>query len=398
MKNIISYVLDFGDRSFEECEFNEVDSLLLSQLSYLHYDTIFPSDTNNQDAFDKSCCRKLHDLLEFSKKDFLYQDLLQRKLNQQLLTAAAKSRRYGDVRLFHYISEIDIVSEKQFSAITFWLEDQFTHVTFRGTDATLVGWKEDFNMAFISPVPAQIDALHYLNFVAGAFTGPLLIGGHSKGGNLAVYSAISCESLIQERITAVYSHDGPGFAGDVFESLGYLAVKDRIYKYVPQSSIVGMILEHQEAGIVVESRQLGILQHDPFSWIVEHGAFRTISSIRNSALLMDNALNQWVDSMSEVQRELFVNTLFHVLSSSEATTLIELLLSNPRQNALAMFEAAKGIDKESKDFCLKAVTTLLTVMNKTFIDFRLERFLRKKMILQDSITKRIQTHQEKSSN
>ena len=89
-------------------------------------------------------------------------------LNQQLLTAAAKSRRYGDVRLFHYISEIDIVSEKQFSAITFWLEDQFTHVTFRGTDATLVGWKEDFNMAFISPVPAQIDALHYLNFVAGA--------------------------------------------------------------------------------------------------------------------------------------------------------------------------------------------------------------------------------------
>ncbi len=399
MKNIINYVTDFGDRNFEECEFNEVDSLIFSQLSYLRFDSFFqdsPSPFLPSPA--KQNGRKLHDLLEYSTQDFLYQGVMQKKQNQQLLTAMAKSRRYGDVRLSYYINELDPVTEKQFSAITFQWEDLFAHVTFRGTDASLVGWKEDFNMAFISPVPAQKDALLYLTAVSGHITGPLLVGGHSKGGNLAVYSAMSCDIRIQERISAVYSHDGPGFTGDVFASTGYLSIRDRICKYVPQSSIVGMILEHQEAGTVIESRQLGILQHDPFSWVVEHGAFKTVSSIRNSALLMDNALNSWVNSMNEVQRELFVNTLYQVLSSSQATTLLDLFKSNHRQTALALFEAAKGVDKDSKDFCLKSLTTLFTVMNKTFYEYRMERFLQKKVNFKTNLVKRKSISLIKSNN
>ena len=152
----------------------------------------------------------------------------------------------ADIRLNHYIDLISDKWEMQFSAVTAYLADGLTHVLFRGTDETMIGWKEDFNMAFMTPVPAQVKAVDYLHYAAERIRGGFSVGGHSKGGNLAVYSAMKCSRLVRERITSIYSQDGPGFTKETLEDGDFDAIKDRIQKYVPHSSIIGMLFQTQE--------------------------------------------------------------------------------------------------------------------------------------------------------
>ena len=202
MKNIIDYVTEQND-SFQKKEFNAVDSLVLSQLAYLHFDGFVPGITGMAEPVS------IEETAGSENIDALFRGVRDSDSNRRLFGALAESPRFRNVRMTYYVNNIDFKTEKQFSAITYMLDDGTAYVAYRGTDATFVGWKEDFNMGFISPVPSQEEGVKYLNTVGGLVSCNLKVGGHSKGGNIAVYSAMKCHQHIQNRITRVFNHDGP---------------------------------------------------------------------------------------------------------------------------------------------------------------------------------------------
>ena len=209
MKNIIDYVAQEKD-NFLDKAFNSVDILVLSQFSYLNLIGLVP---------DMSCVVKpvsIGEITHILKHYTLTNRVRDSESNLKLLHALANSPRFSNTKITFYVEKIDFQTEKQFSATTYLLEDGTAYIAFRGTDASFVGWKEDFNMAFISPIPSQEEGVKYVRAVGGILSCDLRIGGHSKGGNIAVYSAIKCDMSIKNRITHIFSHDGPGFSDEIF--------------------------------------------------------------------------------------------------------------------------------------------------------------------------------------
>ncbi len=308
MANLLDYLDWRGDLTFVQAPFNEVDSLLLCCLSYIHFDGIVPAPGRGEIPLPAVVSR------------FLAQEAGRRVARAPddtlLLQKAALSRRFRAARLAAYVSDFDSARQKQFCAVTFLLPDDTACLVFRGTDDTLVGWKEDFNMSFLSVVPAQQDALAYFTALAHAYPARLLrTAGHSKGGNLAIFAAARC-GLQQGRILGVYNNDGPGFQPEMLQSTGYHAIQTRIRTFVPQSSLIGMLLEHTEQYQVVHSNQKGILQHDPYSWEICGSAFVPEPAITLSQQQCNRAIRDWIASVPPAQREAFVDEMFRLLSAA----------------------------------------------------------------------------------
>lgn len=221
-----------------------------------------------------------------------------------------------------FLEQFDGDEQTQFAAATYRLPSGMLVVAFRGTDDSLVGWKEDFNMAFQYPVPAQVTAADYLARVAELWKDvPIVLTGHSKGGNLAVYAAMNAEDGVKDRIERIYSLDGPGFPEAVVNSFEYASVSDRIVKIVPDSSVVGMVLETPERCIVVKSDVEGIMQHFVFSWQMHGGEFDKVEDVASSSVTFNKALNKWLANLSKEQRERAVDALFAVLEASGAGSI-----------------------------------------------------------------------------
>ena len=274
----------------------------------------------------------------------------------QLLDALVSSARYRGALLQGLAAQTD--TETQFSALTLRLAPQLLCLVFRGTDDTLVGWKEDFNMSFRCPVPAQELAAAYLWDAAAQHTGTLLLCGHSKGGNLAVYAAANCAPAIQSRILAVYNYDGPGFPESVLRQAGYQAICDRVQTFVPQSSVIGMLLGHEERYTVVHSARMGIYQHDLYSWDVENGHFVSLESVNQRSRFIDTTLKAWLASLTPAERERFINAVFYLLAQTNAGTLSE-LSDKWFTNSKTVLRAAKSLDEPTHRAVTLALRQLL---------------------------------------
>ena len=243
-----------------------------------------------------------------------------------------------------------------FAAITVYLDDDHACAVFRGTDATLVGWKEDFNMAFLPVIPSQADAADYVTKLGKSFPGKLLLMGHSKGGNLAAYAGMFCDPEIQKRIERVYPLDSPGFIGNTLESEEYGRIQSRVHKVIPKGSLIGMLLENHGAYSVVESNQMGIMQHDPFSWQVTDGAFHTLEEISSGAKYMNKTLNSWITGMSIDERIRLVDVLWLLTAGNMKTYLT--LATFKRKNIGAIYNAAVHLDpKRGRSFCRSSVSS-----------------------------------------
>lgn len=351
MENIIEYV-ENNMKTFAEKEFNAVDSLVLAKMSYARMEGIVPLLSQRRRPV------KIAQLMRAEAFEYMFEDKREREDDQRLLFALAASPRFRNTRLGFYISNYDEKAEKQFSAVTFFLEDKTAFIAYRGTDSSFVGWKEDFNMAYLSPVPAQQDGVKYLNAVGRKLRGKTLrVGGHSKGGNLAVYSAVKCGPRVQKRIKCVYNHDGPGFKEGLFESPGFLKVKDRTHTILPEASFFGMLLQYHENYLVVKSSRRGLAQHDPFTWNVEDGDFCYAKKISSGALLRSRALNEWLNSLSDERRKTIIDALFDVLEKTDNDTFIE-LTDTWRESAISMFSAIKNSDPEIRKFISKTIGEL----------------------------------------
>ena len=347
MSNITDYLTWRGDISLACMPFNDADNLVLSLLAYILFENIMTKD-------EKLTVKQAATILNRRPNDFG----VMKSDNVRLLSKMADGARFQNAAICHCVSEIDTNEEKQFAAITILLDDGTCFVAYRGTDNTLIGWKEDFNLSFISPVPAQTASARYLTGVAGQTAGPLRIGGHSKGGNLAIYAASQCSQHIQDRVVAVYSNDGPGLDDATFTSDGYMRIRDRFYSFVPQSSIIGMLLQHQENYAVVISHAIGLFQHNPYTWQVNRDGFEIIGAIRPGSRYMDATLKNWLSSVSMDERMIFVDTLFTVLSSTNATTLQGLTMGWWK-NAYVMLMKVKDIDSQTRKIIIGVLVELV---------------------------------------
>ena len=333
MANLLDYIAWRGDLPLTADGWNDIDALILATACYNNFpDAAVPGA--------RWSVRELAAMLPPAPADKPH--VANRVL---LFSRMAQSNRFGGLMLRDFVNEVDMARNIQFSAVTADCPDGSVFVAFRGTDSTLVGWKEDFMMAFETPVPAQAAAVAYLErAAAGAKGRPLRAAGHSKGGNLAVYAAMNVSEAAQARLETVYSFDGPGLDEDSIRSEGYARVRSRIRSFVPQASIVGLLLAYHPDYAVVKSTAVGgINQHDTFTWQVEGPRFLEAEQVNRGSEAIDQALNEWLRQCTAEQRRVFVNTLFDILESTNAVQLSD-MRRNVRASATAILEATRRID------------------------------------------------------
>lgn len=362
MYNIRDYLKWRGDLSFEQDGFNEVDNLILSTLAYIEFDGVVPFDATSDRVQLKEIADQVYAAIDMdaprAKNPFFTQIPM-------LFLEAAATKRFGGLELSFYINRIDLEHSEQFSAMVFSINDNLHYIAFRGTDDMLVGWKEDFQMSFMDEVQAQKDAVAYVKYIIEALKGNLYLGGHSKGGNLAVYAAVSLEEA-NDRMIAIYNNDGPGFQEKFLESSGYHEVLPKIHTIIPNTSVVGMMMEHLEEYVVVNSNQKGIYGHNAFSWEVLGNHFVNRQGLKKSSIILNRALRQWLSKITVEERASFVEVLFEILYASGLVT-VSGIASDKFTAANGMLKAYKTMEPDAKKMMRRLISLLIEEGQKVFI-------------------------------
>ncbi|MDD4843925.1 MAG: DUF2974 domain-containing protein [Anaerotignum sp.] len=359
MTNVFDYLLWRGDLTLEQSPFQEVDGLILTCLAYHYFKGVLKQYAATPVRIEDLAI-KVKDLPAEKLRMRDPQDLV-------LLQLMGKSQRFQNMEICYYVDHVDREKEAQFAAFTVLLGDGTIFIAYRGTDLSLIGWKEDFNMSFLDFVPAQIAAAAYLLFAAQNLTGDIRIGGHSKGGNLAVFAAAICPRKIQHRILCIYNHDGPGFQEGMLRFQGYKDIISKVHSFVPESSIIGMLMNHQGGYTVVKSAQKGLLQHDPYSWAVSGKDFVRLESVSMESKFWDKTLKNWLKSLTPEKREKFVDALFELLSMTHADEQGEVVLSP--KNAYRTLQTLKDEDEETREAIFDGLRLLWIAARKTAGDY-----------------------------
>ena len=310
MSNLFDYLRWRGDVPLRADPFAEVDNLVLAELAYTRFHDIVPADgrwISLREAHDAFFARHTREEL-LALKSFTARAPL-------LMPEMLSGERFRDLRLCCYVDEVDRDQEVQLSAVAFLLPDGTSYLAFRGTDGTLVGWKEDFNFSFQPETEGQRRAVAWLNRAGSELRGPLRVGGHSKGGNFAVYASAFCDSRIQDRILQVYSNDGPGFRQEVTEKEGYLRILDRVFSIIPDTSVFGLLFSGKTRHHVVASSAAGITQHDALTWEVQRNRF-VPAELSDTGKTIQSLLGGLIGQMNDEDRKNLTETVFALLAST----------------------------------------------------------------------------------
>lgn len=343
---MMDYLKWRGDLSLTVAPFNEVDALILSMCSFIHYDGIVPSPDAEKDVlfFDA-----IHNFL-LMPDDLRSLGLIVPSEIEKLADVASVCPRFAGTRLSSYVNKVIDEDELQFSALTYHLPDGSLFVAFRGTDDSLAGWKEDLNLAFMDTIPGEGEARHYLDGVASRYEGDIRVGGHSKGGHHAIYAAVHAARKTQKRIVAVYSNDGPGFRLETLTSRRYAAMQDKLVTFLPQSSVVGVVLEHDKNYRYIRSTGDGAMQHDPFSWEVSVDRFVYLHDATPYSKRVGGGIRAWLSATTTEERHRFIETFYKMISVSGARTLKELRKEGIRAFARATKQFVTMDAQERREF------------------------------------------------
>ena len=351
MASILDYMMWRGDVPLAVDPLNEVDGLLLSILAYIDFHGAVPQGGAETDM-EEACAAffRSHSAQEAAKsRSFAMRAPL-------LMPKMATDARFRGTKLRDYIDIKDQDKSVQLSAVTMRLPDGGAFIAFRGTDGTLVGWKEDFNFSYLSQTEGQNLAVQYLNRVGAALSGPLRVGGHSKGGNLAVYAAAFCDIKVQDRIQTVYCNDGPGFRTETVEAEGYQRILPRIRSVIPDSSVVGLLLNSKAEPRVVKSSASGISQHDGFTWQVQRNKFETAPLSAESEMIQ-SVLGEWLEKMDDGEREQLIETVFSLFESTGKDTFSDIGGQNWK-SAEQIITSARDMPKEQQQKVLASLGKL----------------------------------------
>lgn len=337
MSNILDYISWRGDLPFSSYKLNEIDKLILMRLSYLPFGNL---------GLKKDSTISIKNIMErmqhISEEYFIWAD------DKKLITLLGNSPRFKDLILSDFVEFSDKSLEKQFAAIIINLEENLKVVSFRGTDMSLIGWKEDFNMTFKNNVPSQIEGVYYLNEIGNKYkNSDFILLGHSKGGNIAMYASIYCIDYIKLNIREIVTADSPGLSEEILNDIKYNDIKNKIVSYIPQTSIVGRILELGNDYTVVQSSGKGFMQHDIYTWDIGPTFLIQIKDASKESDFANNVIKEYLNKTTPEDREKFINIVFEVLLSLEVETVTDipkLLLKNTNK-ALKKY---KNISKEDK--------------------------------------------------
>lgn len=379
MPNVYDYLKWRGDLSFQVDPFNEIDALILSEIAYVEFNQVLSS--NNLITL-KDVAESFLSNSDEQRFSFIKDSLI-------LLKECAKYSRFSKIKLANYVNELDYQNDKQFAAITFYLNDHDQFVAFRGTDDTILGWKEDFQMTYLYPVESQIRATNYLKdilesnklsklgsslkvadikkypkiilrWIKNIITkSHVYVGGHSKGGNLAVYAVSNLSNQLTKKITTVYNFDGPGFNQTMIKQTNYQSVTHKIRKYIPENSVFGIMLESLEPITIVKSDARGIMQHSGLTWQIIGTKFEVLDSMSFDSKVLSAAFDSWLDKVDLKTRENAIKTIFTTLDSLEIKTIDDLTKIS-FSDLFSLIKQLTNLDDESRNAVIVFFKTLIT--------------------------------------
>lgn len=386
LSNIYDYLKWRGDLSMEVDPFNDIDALILSELVYVEFLDTVPSFLSDQSRA----------LNEVAKDFFLKNDesaLMKRfsfiKESINLLKVLSNSNRFKNIKLSNYVNELNYNDAKQFAAITYQLEDNSIFVAFRGTDDTILGWKEDFLMTYKYPVQSQIQAANYLKAIIEQFcqskisliinkhkfssifkrtqknTSFIRIGGHSKGGNLAVFAASTIDDKHAQKIIQIYNYDGPGFPKEMIEKTNYKMMADKIKKFIPENSVFGIMLENLETVKIIKSNAKGLMQHNGFTWQIVGKDFSTVDKLSKESMALSDAFKSWLNKVDLKTRESAVKAIFTILENANIKTVDDLTEKSFSHLFIALKEF-KNLENDTRDAIIHFFKTLLVESNNYY--------------------------------
>ncbi len=346
---LFDYIKWRGDILLSQVPLNEVDALALTQVAYIMFDNAFTQQEKL--SLEYAMCF-------VNESD--YEGDYFAKIRYQFSVELAKCDRYKNLLLHNYTNIIDKEKTIQFAAVCFQIQDDLEFVAYRGTGDDIIGWHEDFNLTFLTPIPAQAYALQYFENVYQNYTGQIILGGHSKGGNLAVYSALHCSEKLFQQIKDIYSFDGPGFSEDFTGVERAEKAKKILKSYIPQNCVVGILLNYFSTYTVVNSNSLGIFQHNALSWNVQ-GAHFAQTEREDSSYHFENRLQAWLQSISKEKIAEIINVLFTSLGDSGIVYLSD-LAKNPFKlvSAISALNSLDSANKKSLNELTKIVISYAT--------------------------------------
>ncbi|HFI0127230.1 TPA: DUF2974 domain-containing protein [Streptococcus suis] len=353
MPNLLNYIEESQYDSFYDQPLNKLDILALTELSYLPFDKLVST------SFTENGIRLDHLAEHFEatyQNDFPPFSMVT-KNRLALFALLAKSIRFKSIKAFGFVDDYQLDQEQQFAAISYRLDRQTVLTCFRGTDDTIIGWKEDFQMTYMDEIPAQRSASDYLEKIMSSQMENFYIAGHSKGGNLALYSASKQSSDLQERIVAIYPFDAPGLHKKHLEAPGYQAIQNRIYPLIPQNSIVGMMLETPENAQIVQSNTIGLLQHITFSWEIEGTDFKSAPALTSDSLQTDQTLKTWTASLTDEELKDFFDLFFGIFIQAGIERFSDITV-NPLQKLQEMDRLRKELSPQEADMMDKLIRLL----------------------------------------
>ena len=365
MKNMLDYIKEFGHLSFEERDFSEIDALVLTELEYLPLENVVPSDENGENFVT---VKEIAEYMQEHKQELFDENpMMITQERHEVSQVIADAPRFQSLKFFGVVSVWDKDTTKQFAAVTVEVEPSVRLVIFRGTDETLIGWKEDFLMTYSPLVAAQTDAKEYLAKQASLWGGDLMISGHSKGGNLAIYAAATQEEDVQLRIVDIFCFDSPGLYRSVLDTKGYQNIVPLAMRYIPQDSLVGLMLESEVPYVIVKSNATGAMQHSAMTWEIEDGQFIKMEKLTKNSQLNDQTFKKWTESVSDEELELFWNVFFELLFSVGIDTVND-LYGQFMHYVQEFLKAAGNMDEEKRELLTRIALLLVSTRFEVWKD------------------------------
>ncbi|MDO5017754.1 MAG: DUF2974 domain-containing protein [Lagierella massiliensis] len=361
--NIYDYLNFRGDLSFIKDEFNPVDAVLFSRLSYLPFQLIM-------NYYSKLTLKEVQLTLP-EQKDFEKSLILPE--DKKLLEEISKHKRFKDIEVRYFVNDISLKQEKQFSAVTFILPNNTAIITYRGTDKNIVGWKEDFNLSYLDHIPSHVSSINYLNEVSKHFEN-IILNGHSKGGNLSLYSLTHCDTKIYKKILKAFNFDGPGLLENTITDEIKSRADEKMTNYLPQGSIVGILLKQAGRVKVVSSIEKDFKQHYIYSWNVIGNDFLYLPHRTPESLFAESTLNQWVLKLSIENRQIFFDTIYELFTEIGKTQFEPNITNKDFIKTLGQLTFSLGdLPSEQRRQVIDSVMKLLKIARKNYILFKSKR-------------------------
>lgn len=360
MPTIFDYLKTSQYDSFYDKDFTVLDALALTELAYLPFEDLVPAEISVQNYIS------LQHLAEQFEEKFQgkYPPLGMVNAHRlKLLSYLSSFKRYKHIRALGFANDVSLDSQKQFAAITYQIRPKEYLVVFRGTDDSIIGWKEDFHLTYMKEIPAQLAARDYLKEVLDKLDGKVWLAGHSKGGNLATYAACHVETSIQDRIQKVYSFDAPGLHSSIRNSDNFKAIEGKILSIIPENSIVGMMLETPETDLVVKSKTFGLLQHLMVSWEIEGDQFKVVPKVTEDSIQVDQTLKSWTASLSEEELRDFFDLFFGLFIEADIHRFGDITVDTPGK-IQKLIENRRNLTHEQ--------ATMMDRLSRQLIDTRIQ--------------------------